>query len=817
MTIDLSRFASELTPERTVLFFGAGASLASHAPSVEKLIKNFEAKFNVPSTGYSLREYAGILENRYTRKRLIEELRYSFKGLHPTGSLLNLPHYLWKSLFTTNFDTLIEQCFNQQRVNLLVYESNFDFNVHEHSDSMKLFKLHGSINKDISDGNAARIILTDADYDHTQPFREGLYDRLKSDITGADLVIIGHSLADEDIKVIANRAAEITSKTGGVGRVTLLMYQLDENRAALWEKRGFQVCFGGLDEFFAALSKRLPYSTTVYRDTEKPLDHAPALRPISIDISHATTEASDAARMFNGWPATYGDIQSGLTFCRNVSSAINAYLENDDATCAVILGASGLGKTTAARQAMLQLMAKGFSCWEHKCDFELPPKDWSEVARSMTKFNAKAALFIDEAHLHLHGINALLDTLCAERLNDLKLILVSTRNHWNPRIKTPAFYKIAREFSLKKLEAGEIDGLLNLTDTNPEIRSLVEESFSGFSRYEKRRRLIDRCESETFVCLKNIFSSEKFDDIILREYASLAPVHQDIYKLVAAMESSGIRVHRQLVIRLLGIKAAEVNAALTYLTEIIQEYSINEREGIYGWRGRHTVIVSILTKYKFPDVSMIIDLFEKVIDSISPTFDIEIRTIRELCNIESGLPRISDKNIQNRLLRKMMSIAPGERVPRHRLIRNLIEMGDYEKADAEIRIFEKDFGRDAPVTRYRISVLVERAMRTPGILDEDRIAILLQARDFAVSAVVRFPDNKAILAAYGDVGVRILRKTADYSVFDAAIKELKSAEVRVGDPDISRLISKLERQVAGQSLDELDPISENTDAAFIST
>ena len=41
-----------------------------------------------------------------------------------------------------------------------------------------------------------------------------------------------------------------------------------------------------------------------------------------------------------------------------------------------------------------------------------------------------------------------------------------------------------------------------------------------------------------------------------------------------------------------------------------------------------------------------------------------------------------------------MSIAPSERVPRHRLIRNLIDAGAYDKADTEIRIFEKDFGAD---------------------------------------------------------------------------------------------------------------------------
>ena len=111
-------------------------------------------------------------------------------------------------------------------------------------------------------------------------------------------------------------------------------------------------------------------------------------------------------------------------------------------------------------------------------------------------------------------------------------------------------------------------------------------------------------------------------------------------------------------------------------------------------------------------------------------------------NARVGLARIPDKDIQNRLLRKMISNAPGERVPRHRLIRNLIDQNAFERADTEIRIFNKDFGADGPVHRYKIRLMIARAVRTPGILEEDRIAILEQARELAVVGVERYPYNK---------------------------------------------------------------------------
>lgn len=449
MTVEISRLVSELNPTNTVLFFGAGASLASHAPSVSQLFEALKEAFNQDFDGYTFREYTGIIENRYTRKRLIEELRKSFKGLNPTGSLLNLPLYDWKSIYTTNYDSLIEDCYSKQRKDLTVYESNFDFTTNTTPNTTKFFKLHGSLNNDICEGHLSRMIITDTDYDHfTQSYRDGLYDRFKADLYGANLIIIGHSLADEDIKSIANRAAEISTATEGIGKVTLLMYSEDLPRAELWEQRGFQVCFGGIDDLFSALAKKLPRSSTTEKDSSNPLDYSPILRPVTLEVNHAITGNSNITSMFNGWPASYADIRDGLSFKRTLSNQVEKFLETDNSICTTILGASGVGKTTLARQTIIAFKAKDYICWEHKEDYELISNEWADVARRLNKTSTKGVLFIDEAHLHLHQINSLVDALHSEHIFDLKLILASSKNHWNPRIKTPAIYKCGKEFSL---------------------------------------------------------------------------------------------------------------------------------------------------------------------------------------------------------------------------------------------------------------------------------------------------------------------------------------------------------------------------------
>lgn len=801
MPISLKEFIDEIQIEKTVLIFGAGASVPSNAPSAAALIQAISDEFRIESKGLNLREISGLAENKRNRHDLIRCVRSQFKSLKPYGSILNLPLYPWKSIYSTNYDCLVEESYQRANRPLKSYSSNFDFSGDAEPGTTKLFKIHGTIDKDIADGHTSRMILTDLDYDSTEEFREILYDRLRSDITsGTTVLIVGQSLADEDLREVVQRTISINQKAMMAGKITLLLYENDDNRAKLFELRGLRVAFGGIDDLFHALSQKVSTLSTPTLDTENPLDFVTNLRPVTVDVSDQVDPSrADVSAIFSGWPATYSDITRGFTFDRTVANEISQFFVDNTKLCAILLGASGVGKTSAARQALLRLRKQGFLAFEHKADHTLSADNWLKLAIRLNHKGQRGVVFIDEAHSHLFELNSLIDMLVLGDCQSLKFVIVSTRNHWGPRIKTPNMYVYGKEFYLSQLSQKEIDLLLAVVDTEPEMRALVEQGFGGFSPHERRRRLVERCEADMFVCLKNIFASEKFDDIILREYGSLTLDSQEVYRWVSAMENAGIKVHRQLVMRILNIDANAINSTLSNLADIISEYDVNTREGIYGWRVRHYVIAGIISKYKFYDIEKIIDLFEKVISHISPTFEIEIMTIRQLCNVESGISTIPDKTKQNTLLRRMMSIAPGERVPRHRLIRNLIDLGDFEKAESEIRIFEKDFGKDGSVARYRISLMIARASSANRLPIEDRIVILGEARELAVAAVARFESNKYVLSTYCDLGVETFKLTGNHEVFDDAMATMKKAESRLGDPEITKMLLRFQRRIAGQA------------------
>ncbi len=803
MPISLSDLVRDIQPASTILLFGAGSSLPSNAPSVATIIAQLSKRFGQTSDGYGLSEFTELLEQKFKdRKRIITELRVMFKGIRPIAGLINLPTYNWKTLYTTNYDDLIEQAYKKKAVSLTSISTSFDFTVSARSNVSRLFKLHGTIEKDISFGDSSRIIITDSDYNHTNDYREYIFDTLKADLADSNLVIIGSSLSDEDIKPLITRAIRLNEQAMSSGRIFLLMYNRDDDRAALYEGRGLRVAFGGIDEFFAEMARRSPGPLFDYQVSDSMLERYPALVPTVIDVVHQVeTGKAEASRMFNGWPASYADIDKRFTFERSITDSLASFVASGEGIVAALLGASGVGKTTAIRQVMLKLRHSGFTCWEHSDDFSLQSDEWLNLAKALRKSGQRGVLFVDDAHGHLRELNDLIDGLVADKNTSLAILLSSTRNTWRPRVKTPNFFKHRRQFSISRLDNGEIDRLLFLIESTPELSQIVGTSFSGFNRAERRRRLIERCEADMFVCMRNIFASESFDNIILREFAELPNNLQHVYRLISALETSGVRVHRQLVIRLLGIPMPTTMALLDSLTDIISEYNINKFQHIYGWRGRHSVISAITTKYKFGDTSKFVSLFESVIDNTIPTYDLEIRSAIELCNIQTGIPRIPSKETQNHLLRKIMSVLPGQRVPRHRLIRNLIELGHFDQAQTEIRIFEKDFKRfDAPVSRLRIELLTARAMETAGLMREDRLAILDQAREQAFTSVRRHSQAKAIFAAYCTVGFSIIKLGGGSETFQDAMKQLREAEKKLFDPDIAPIIKRFERLEAGYAM-----------------
>lgn len=813
MTLPVAALAKQINPENTILLFGAGASIPSGAPSVADIIGDLSASLGETSDGYEFDEYCSLFELRKSRRQLVATVRKRLQNLRPTGGLVNLPDYDWKAIFTTNYDELVEKCYSKKDRKFRLFSSNFDFGGSTPPDATPIFKLHGTVGQDVVDGHNSRMVLTTEDNDLVEDYREKLFDRLKNDLGFADLVIVGYSLSDPDLKAIIQRSVKLRKESHSSQNIYLLLYTKDENRAQLFEHQGVRVAFGGVDDFFLEMAKASPSVKPVYQMNDDLLSRFASLTPTTTDISHEVQKRSDSfSAMYAGSPAKYPEIRAGLTFDRTSLSNLKSGIQHKKQFL-TILGASGVGKTTLARQIALALVDDGYLGWEHCPNRALEAESWRSLAANLREDGNQGVLLLDDAHLNLPEVNTLVDLLIADDNTHLRLLITSANNHWRPRLKSPNIAKHGEVQFLSKLDSGEITGLLNLIQSNPKIAKLVDRSFKGFAYQERKRRLTERCNRDFFVCLKNIFANDSFDLIVLREFSGISQDYQGIYKYLCALESLGVMVHRQLLIRLLNLPAQDLGKILENLDGLVEEFVIDRRDSIYGWRGRHPVISDIITNYKFADAEDIKTLLRRVVGMLSPSYDIEITTMRQLCSTDSGIRRLPDISDQNELLRMMISTAPMERVPRHRLISNLIKLGEFNDADTEIRVFENDLRLDGPVRRHKVRLILERAISGVGLMVDDKTKLLNDAHDAALSLLDKFPNMPHTLRLFADVCLEIFKVTGDYDYVDSVRTVIKRAEDETGDPEVTQALVAFERRLNRASELKREFTTEVLDAA----
>ncbi|ASJ72100.1 SIR2 family protein [Granulosicoccus antarcticus] len=803
MPTDLNEVARRINPEETILFLGAGASVPSGAPKAQELSQAIAAQFSFELSDYSLSEVASIAEEKVGRRSLVEFVNSKIGKLRPTRGLRNIPLFDWRRIYTTNYDDLIESAYRDSDTVLQVVSSNYEITNASRESATTLYKIHGTVGSDTSTGQTSKLILTEQDYDDTQTYREALYSQLERDLVQGSCVIIGYSLSDAYMKEQINFALKVRSKSDIPGQIYLITYASDAGRAMLYEKRGFVVANGSIDDFIAAMANETDMRSIVYSAGGDPLNRAPRLRVSTVVVEHELAQNKQSLpSMFAGWPANYSDIEAGHTFERDaISELANELIEKK---CAVIVGASGTGKTTAARQVLYKLEKESFVCWEHFSSHQLPVDDWIEVSQALVSEDRRGVLFVDDAHEHLRELNRLADRLSTNETSGLMLVVAAPANLWNPRVKSTWLTRNAARKTFSRLTSNEIDKLISLAENLPDLRPLLESSFAGFSREDRKRRLQHKCESETFVCLRNIFSSDSFDNIVLREYASLPEDLQELYKTLSALQASGVSVHRQLLIRMLGIDSSSILAILARLDGIVEEYTVSAKDGTYGWRGRHDEITRIIYQYKFQSPVEREELVEKVVDNLVATDAFERKTVSRLCSFEAGIQQISSKSKRDRLLRKLISKVPSERLPRHRLIRSLMDQGKFDETEAEIRVYKSELHRDTTIQRYEIMLGIRRAMNSTGIMQEDRRAIALTAYEASVRLSEAQPLNKNVLKTRYDAASALVEFGGSTDVLHDAMVALRKAERETGDPDVINLIFRLEKEVLAISENDVE-------------
>lgn len=195
------------------LFVGAGVSRAAGYVDWKQLLAEIAEELNLDvDRETDLVALAQFHVNHHNGNR--SRLNQVFIDQFLEGASLTESHRLIASLpvhtiWTTNYDDLIERTFEELGKRLFVKRRKEDFPSTRKRLDATLYKMHGDKN------HASEAILTKEDYESYDGRREVFTNALKSDLAEKTFLFVGFSFTDPNVTYILSRVRRLLETNGG--------------------------------------------------------------------------------------------------------------------------------------------------------------------------------------------------------------------------------------------------------------------------------------------------------------------------------------------------------------------------------------------------------------------------------------------------------------------------------------------------------------------------------------------------------------------------------------------------------------------------
>lgn len=201
----LDRLTEVVTAGGAVCLLGAGYSLAGTdqskrgVPSTSDLISEIKEAVGIAPAEYaSLSDVAGYCEDSAAREQMLRRLLISRLTLcNPDEDQISVASHPWRSIFTTNFDDLVER--SRPDGSLQVITPDADPGVHTPGKT-PLYYMHGRALDLIESDVNPHFVLSERNYLQLHEDNRALYARLKNELFCANLiVVVGYSMRDLEV------------------------------------------------------------------------------------------------------------------------------------------------------------------------------------------------------------------------------------------------------------------------------------------------------------------------------------------------------------------------------------------------------------------------------------------------------------------------------------------------------------------------------------------------------------------------------------------------------------------------------------------
>ncbi|MBS1510042.1 MAG: SIR2 family protein [Bacteroidetes bacterium] len=716
----LTSILGKLADENLALFIGAGMSTLSELPDGWTLTNNIKAKFpKIDQTNDDFMEICDdvVYTPPYNKQELIDFIKSELSTFRPSKYHLMLTKYNWSTIFTTNFDNVIEVAYNisGDKVKycnpVIVNMPTVNLNDRK---KVNLFKIMGCINASTEDGE---MVLSKSDF-HLAIQKRNHYLKLLSDIVkNGTILYLGYSFKDKIVTDIIKDLHRIHGSDKMPWSYWLSREEIpnDEKTKYFYSSHKIIPIQFTIEQFFEYLESNL---TDEHKDSKsKTSDIKLNIKGKTVNIEQDTsnliasyftilnedTIVQDAGKIdefLMGSNTSWGAFNSNWDFKREIYSdmyskatkEIEKY-EVENNKIFKVTGMPGVGKSFLLKRLAFDIYSKNNTpVFIHdttsKFDFkaitsflEAVNKSYDENFKIDDKIKQVKYTFIfDDAAINLREIIRLKDYLTS-RGRQILFILCDRENEWQKKV-SEIKYSFPETFTLNEnLSDLESTSLLNYLFTNNFI--------SNKSDYFKEKILTDY-DSSFFATIYSLVhpSKKPLNEIIKDQYNGLNDLARAAFEYICCFSQFNIPINIEWLVRILDCSYQD------FIDDVIKKdaakiiFEIIDLNDNVMYCTHHRIIAQKTLEYFLPDTKLLFEKYKKIIEKV------EFSNILEREFGEKFLIRNFSLNADNESytlsqkieLFKIASINQKSRTVLHHL--GLLEIEANEVIDAEIHLKE---------------------------------------------------------------------------------------------------------------------------------
>jgi hypothetical protein len=227
----LDDYSREIFLGKAAYFIGSGISVGSKVPDWSGLLKPFAQAIGISELdGKDLPLVAQYIVNEGSSNRgpFINKVASKLKKkFAPNNYHRIISKTKVSTIWTTNYDNLLEQSYSGQTIDLKVNDDSIG-QYNEGSD-VEIIKMHGCVNHDPN-----KMIITQSDYEDFFINRPAISQRLRVDLLQKSFLFLGYSYRDPNIQNIITEARRLS---GNFARQHYLITKAKKEREfELWCK-----------------------------------------------------------------------------------------------------------------------------------------------------------------------------------------------------------------------------------------------------------------------------------------------------------------------------------------------------------------------------------------------------------------------------------------------------------------------------------------------------------------------------------------------------------------------------------------------------